>query len=162
MTAIALTTLLAIGTATAAGAHPTVAKWWQYDKETWHHTWKAHPGLQRQYVRWRRQHQEGVAPSNPRAERKHLAKEHLRMHFHRAIGVQYGEASWYDGDGKYGACGKVLHGLYAASRTLPCGSLVSVRLGGRYVIVTILDRGPWNSSERILDLSPKAFAWLAA
>jgi rare lipoprotein A len=52
-------------------------------------------------------------------------------------------------------------GFYAASRTLPCGSLVSVRAGGRYVIVRILDRGPFGSSQRILDLSPKAFGWLS-
>ena len=83
------------------------------------------------------------------------------MHFHRAISTQSGQASWYNGDGMRGACGKTLHGLYAASRTLPCGALVSVRTNGKYVLVHILDRGPFGSSSRILDLSPKAFRWLA-
>jgi rare lipoprotein A len=90
-----------------------------------------------------------------------MARRHLQMHFHRAISFQAGEASWYDGDGQGGACGRILNGLYAASRTLPCGATVSVRSGGHYVIVTILDRGPFNSSSRILDLSPKAFGTLA-
>src|SRR5205823_3569678 len=48
-----------------------------------------------------------------------------------------------------------------ASRTLPCGSLVSVRSNGRYVLVHILDRGPYGSSSRIIDLSPSAFRQLA-
>ena len=63
--------------------------------------------------------------------------------------------------GRVGACGVRLYGLYAASRTLRCGALVSVRHDGRYVFVRILDRGPWGDYSRILDLSPRAFRILA-
>ena len=90
-----------------------------------------------------------------------MRQRHLAMHFHRSISAQYGQATWYNGDGAVGACGRPLEGLYAASRTLPCGALVSVRANGRYVVVRVLDRGPYGSSTRILDLSPKAFGWLA-
>ena len=86
---------------------------------------------------------------------------HLAIHYHSAISSQDGQATWYNGNGYTGACGRPLEGLYAASRTLPCGALVSVRANGRYVLVRVLDRGPYGSSSRILDLSPKAFGWLA-
>jgi rare lipoprotein A len=90
-----------------------------------------------------------------------MQHRYMGSNFHRAIAFQTGQATWYDGSGQGGACGKPLVGLYAASRTLPCGALVSVRAYGRYVLVRILDRGPFGSSSRILDLSPKAFHWLA-
>jgi rare lipoprotein A (peptidoglycan hydrolase) len=70
-----------------------------------------------------------------------------------------GRVTWYRG--RVGACGRALTGLYAASRTLPCGSHVRVSYGGRSVIVTILDRGPswWDAG--YLDLCPTAFSRLA-
>ncbi|MFN2545714.1 MAG: septal ring lytic transglycosylase RlpA family protein [Actinomycetota bacterium] len=160
ITATILSALLALGGATAAGAHPHVARWWQFDKSTWHRTWRADPALFRAHMRWHRQHASAVEISHQR-EHHQLAEEHLRMHLHPVISSQTGEASWYRGDAGGGPCGKPLHGLYAASRTLPCGALVSVRANGRYVLVRILDRGPFGSSSRILDLSPKAFSWLA-
>ena len=155
-----LIALLVIGTATAAGAHPNVAKWWQYDKSTWRHSWHHYPRYRRQDMRWERSHPH----ADPRASRTHnrrIRDRYRRNHFHPAISWQQGQATWYDGNGQSGACGKPLVGLYAASRTLPCGSLVSVRHGGRYVLVHILDRGPYGSSSRIIDLSPSAFRQLA-
>lgn len=158
--ATALLALLVLGIATAAGAHPRVARWWQYDKSTWHQTWRADARLFESHVRWHHRHEHAAAYAH-RQEHHDLALDHRRIHFHRAISWDSGQATWYDGDGRTGACGVALHGLYAASRTLPCGALVSVRSGGRYVLLHILDRGPFGSSSRILDLSPQAFSWLA-
>lgn len=74
-------------------------------------------------------------------------------------GHQIGEASWFSGE--VGACGRRLVGLYAAHRSLPCGTEVTVAArGGRSVIVTILDRGPYLAG-RVIDLSPAAFSRLA-
>jgi rare lipoprotein A len=51
------------------------------------------------------------------------------------------EASWYD-DGGNTACG--FHAPYGvANRTLPCGTTVAFRLGGRSVTATVDDRGPY-------------------
>ena len=77
--------------------------------------------------------------------------------YHFTGAVHYGRASWYTGG--YGACGP-LHGYYAASRTLPCGTHVLVSYGSHSVVVTIMDRGP-VSTTRDLDLSEAAFAALA-
>jgi rare lipoprotein A (peptidoglycan hydrolase) len=160
MTAVTLSALLAAGTATAAWAHPDVAKWWQYNKVTWTKSWRDYPKYRREYRQWRARHQ--YASSNQsRGEQRWMQRQYRQDNFHRAISFQVGQASWYDARGQSGACGKRLVGMYAASRTLPCGALVSVRSGGRYVLVTILDRGPFGSSSRILDLSPKAFGWLS-
>ena len=158
--AVTLTALFAAGTASVAGAHRDVAKWWQYDKNTWSHSWRAHPKLVREYRSWRARHAYASATQRD-DELASIRRQHWAMHFHPAISSQYGEATWYDGGGRYGACGKPLSGMYAASRTLPCGALVSVRTGGRYVLVRILDRGPYGSTSRIIDLSPGAFSWLA-
>ncbi|MEX0991579.1 MAG: septal ring lytic transglycosylase RlpA family protein [Actinomycetota bacterium] len=139
--------------------HPHERKWWQYDPDVWGHSWKAHASLRRAYKRWvkdqERGSDEGVRASAERDFRKQLEERHLDLHFHDAISTQAGTASWYSD--RHGACGKRLKGFYAASRTLPCGTTVSVRSGGRYVFVTILDRGPFTGGSRILDLSKKAF-----
>ena len=51
------------------------------------------------------------------------------------------EASWYN-DGGNTACG--FHaGLGVANRTLPCGTKVAFRYGGRSVTATVDDRGPY-------------------
>ena len=158
--AVTLTAVLAAGTATTAEAHPDVPKWFQYNKVTWTKSWRDFPKYRREYRRWRARHQ--YASSNQaRDEQQYILAEYRHDNFHQAIGYQDGQASWYDGKGRRGACGQPLVGLYAASRTLPCGALVSVRSGGKYVLVRILDRGPFGSSSRILDLSPQAFRWLA-
>src|SRR5206468_3020260 len=113
-TGILLIALLVIGTATAAGAHPNVAKWWQYDKSTWQHSWWEYPQYRQENKAWESSH--------PRADQQDTQREHRRMrnqyrqsHFHRGISWQQGQATWYDGHGQSGACGKPLVGLYAAS-----------------------------------------------
>jgi rare lipoprotein A len=65
-------------------------------------------------------------------------------------------ASWY-GPGLYGGhlgCGGTLtpHTLGVASKTLPCGSKVTLRHGGRTVRVPVVDRGPYSGA-RELDLT---------
>jgi peptidoglycan lytic transglycosylase len=53
-------------------------------------------------------------------------------------------ASWYGGGGSL-ACGGELTSstLGVASRTLPCGTLVTLRYGDRSVRVPVVDRGPY-------------------
>jgi peptidoglycan hydrolase-like protein with peptidoglycan-binding domain len=58
-------------------------------------------------------------------------------------------ASWY-GPGFYGnrtACGQILRPATqgVAHRTLPCGSKVLIGFRGRFVITTVIDRGPFIS-----------------
>jgi rare lipoprotein A len=65
-------------------------------------------------------------------------------------------ASWY-GPGLYGGhlgCGGTLtpHTLGVASKTLPCGSKVTLRHRGRTVRVPVVDRGPY-AGRRELDLT---------
>jgi rare lipoprotein A len=54
------------------------------------------------------------------------------------------EASWYGGGGSL-ACGGELTSstLGVANKTLPCGTLVSLRYHGRGVRVPVIDRGPF-------------------
>jgi rare lipoprotein A len=58
--------------------------------------------------------------------------------FHRVV------ASWY-GPGGVTACGESLGvaTLGVANRTLPCGTMVTLRLGDRSVRVPVIDRGPY-------------------
>lgn len=53
-------------------------------------------------------------------------------------------ASWYGGGGSL-ACGGYLTGwtMGVANKTLPCGTLVTLRYGGRSVRVPVIDRGPY-------------------
>ena len=53
-------------------------------------------------------------------------------------------ASWYGGGGSL-ACGGWLTGstLGVANKTLPCGTLVTLRYGARSVTVPVIDRGPY-------------------
>jgi len=72
---------------------------------------------------------------------------------------QCGRASWY-GPGFHGrltANGEVYNqwGPTAAHRTLPFGTIVTVRWGDRSVTVRISDRGPFIAG-RIIDLSQGA------
>lgn len=86
-----------------------------------------------------------------------------------ALSRQCGTSSWYGvGDGFHGqrtANGERFnaHGLTAAHRHLPLGSVVKVvnPANGKAVTVRINDRGPYYGS-RILDLSYGAFAKLAS
>ena len=54
------------------------------------------------------------------------------------------EASWYGGGGSL-ACGGALTSatLGVANKTLPCGTLVTLRYGDRTVRVPVVDRGPY-------------------
>jgi hypothetical protein len=53
-------------------------------------------------------------------------------------------ASWYGGGGTM-ACGGALTSstLGVANKTLPCGTLVTLRYGGRSIRVPVVDRGPY-------------------
>ncbi len=67
---------------------------------------------------------------------------------HRRLGrldvYHLAEASWYGGGGTL-ACGGQLTSstLGVANKTLPCGTLVHLRYGGRSVSVPVIDRGPF-------------------
>jgi hypothetical protein len=83
--------------------------------------------------------------------------ERVRLHFsgdayglatHRRLGrlnvYRLAEASWYGGGGGL-ACGGSLTSatLGVANKTLPCGTLVTLRYGGRSIRVPVVDRGPY-------------------
>jgi rare lipoprotein A len=67
---------------------------------------------------------------------------------HRLLGrlnvFRLAEASWYGGGGGL-ACGGELTSstLGVANKTLPCGTLVTLRYGERTVRVPVIDRGPY-------------------
>jgi rare lipoprotein A len=86
-----------------------------------------------------------------------IGSERLRVRFagapgergsRRAVGplnvYRLAEASWYGGGGSL-ACGGWLTSatLGVANKTLPCGTLVTLRYGGRTVRVPVVDRGPY-------------------
>lgn len=61
--------------------------------------------------------------------------------------VRSGGATWY-GPGFYGnrtACGQVLRPqtIGVAHRSLPCGTAVRFAYRGRYIVTTVIDRGPY-------------------
>jgi rare lipoprotein A (peptidoglycan hydrolase) len=72
----------------------------------------------------------------------------------------FGTATYYGGSdrlcGRRTASGAVLNcgAMTAAHRTLPFGTVLSVRSGGRSIQVTVTDRGPFSGA--FLDLSPAA------
>ena len=70
-----------------------------------------------------------------RASRERLG----RLNVYRLAG-----ASWYGGGGGT-ACGQQLTSstLGVANKTLPCGTLVTLRYGGHTVRVPVIDRGPY-------------------
>jgi rare lipoprotein A len=74
-------------------------------------------------------------------------------------GTQCGGASWYSLPGQRTASGQKMNpaAMTAAHRSLPFGTVVKVvdQATGRYVNVTINDRGPFIRG-RIIDLSRKA------
>jgi rare lipoprotein A len=76
---------------------------------------------------------------------------------HSVIPMQYAEVSWYE-DGGDTACG--FHATYGiASRTLPCGTKVTLSYQGRSVVATVDDRGPFVYS-RLYDLNQSTAAAL--
>ena len=152
-----ITVILLLSTLIPAGASSQPSKWWQYDTETWSHTWQSVATLRHEENHWRRANPD-ASEEEITAFHRELADRYLAMHFHEASGVQRGTASWFSAS--HGACTSHTSGYYAASTTLPCGTQVSVRAGDKYVIVTIQDRGPYVGG-RILDLSKAAFQALA-
>jgi rare lipoprotein A len=62
----------------------------------------------------------------------------------RLSSYRLADASWYGGGGSL-ACGGQLTGstMGVANKTLPCGTLVTLRYGGRSVRVPVVDRGPY-------------------
>jgi peptidoglycan lytic transglycosylase len=86
-----------------------------------------------------------------------LGREGLRLRFagdatnlsaHRPLGrldvYRLAEASWYGGGGSL-ACGGELTSatMGVANKTLPCGTMVTLRYRGRTVRVRVIDRGPY-------------------
>ncbi|ADB51708.1 septal ring lytic transglycosylase RlpA family protein [Conexibacter woesei] len=63
----------------------------------------------------------------------------------REAGWQHDLASRFDDYGQELACGGTLapDQLGVASRTLPCGTIVTFTYRGRTVQVPVIDRGPW-------------------
>jgi rare lipoprotein A len=72
----------------------------------------------------------------------------LGLPAHRRLGrlnvYRLAEASWYGGGGGL-ACGGSLTSstLGVANKTLPCGTLVTLRYNGRSIRVPVVDRGPY-------------------
>lgn len=67
---------------------------------------------------------------------------------HRALGrlnvYRLAEASWYGGGGNLACGGSLTSGtLGVANKTLPCGTLVTLRYGDRSIRVPVVDRGPY-------------------
>jgi len=88
---------------------------------------------------------------------RRLGSELVRLRFagtptqlsaHRRLGrlnvFRVVEASWYGGGGSL-ACGGWLSSgtMGVANKTLPCGTLVTLRYAGRMVRVPVIDRGPY-------------------
>jgi rare lipoprotein A len=67
-----------------------------------------------------------------------------RRNIGRLSSYRLAGASWYGGGGGL-ACGGQLTGstMGVANKTLPCGTLVTLRYGGRSVRVPVVDRGPY-------------------
>jgi hypothetical protein len=76
---------------------------------------------------------------------------------HRQLGrlnvYRLAEASWYGGGGSL-ACGGSLTSttMGVANKTLPCGTIVTLRYDGRTVRVPVVDRGPYVA-DREFDLT---------
>ena len=84
-------------------------------------------------------------------------------HLGRLRVFRYAEASWY-GPGLYGGhlgCGGTLTPgrLGVANKSLPCGSRLTLRHGGRSVRVRVIDRGPYVAG-REFDLTAATAARL--
>ncbi len=88
---------------------------------------------------------------------RNIGSELVRLRFggsttdrgsHRRLGrlnvFRLALASWYGGGGGL-ACGGELTSstLGVANKTLPCGTLITLRYGGRTIRVPVVDRGPY-------------------
>lgn len=151
--ALGLVATLVLPVAGAANSHP-IGKFWRYGKDVRHHRWHHHDAMKRKHKRWHRNHRDATRRQHRRFHHRRLIHPHRIRHKFRIVSKQAGQASYFSG--RVGACGKPLTGLYAAHKHWPCGSKVSVKRGHRYVIVRVLDRGPYTRG-RVIDLSPSAF-----
>ena len=156
--------LVATVAGTPSGAHP-IESFWQYDKSLYQHGWKEHKSLRKLHGEYHDDHPDWDQTAkrkeqHARFHHRTLVHSHRKMHFHKVLAKQEGEASWYQANGETGACGVPLTGKYAAHPKWKCGSLVSVRKGDDYVFVKIKDRGPYADG-RVIDLSKRAFKKLA-
>ena len=83
-----------------------------------------------------------------RARSRGVPRRRAGQAAHRRLGrlnvYRLAEASWYGGGGGL-ACGGSLTSatLGVANKTLPCGTLVTLRYNGRSVRVPVVDRGPY-------------------
>jgi len=83
-----------------------------------------------------------------RRVRLRFAGDGYDLSAHRLLGrlnvYRLAGASWYGGGGSL-ACGGSLTSSTpgVANKTLPCGTLVTLRYGGRSVRVPVVDRGPY-------------------
>ena len=157
--------LVAVAGGAPVTAHP-ISSFWQYDKPLFHHGWTEHKELRKLHDEYHDEHPKwGQTPKrkkqHARFHHRTLVHSHRKMHFHKVLAKQEGDASWYQANGETGACGVPLTGKYAAHPKWKCGSLVSVRKGDDYVFVKIKDRGPYGDNGRVIDLSKRAFKKLA-
>ncbi len=80
--------------------------------------------------------------------RLRFAGNEYELASHRRLGrlnvYRLAEASWYGGGGSL-ACGGSLTSatMGVANKTLPCGTIVTLRYDGRTVRVPVVDRGPY-------------------
>jgi hypothetical protein len=77
-----------------------------------------------------------------------FAGDTLDRSSHRRLGrlnvYRLAAASWYGGGGGLACGGTLTSGtLGVANKTLPCGTLVTLRYGARTVRVPVVDRGPY-------------------
>jgi rare lipoprotein A len=62
-----------------------------------------------------------------------------RLNVYREVG-----ASWYGGGGTTACGGALTSGTYGvANKTLPCGTMVTLRYAGHSITVPVIDRGPY-------------------
>lgn len=109
----------------------------------WHTIAGAHTGARGQFRLTYTSRRTGSEPVRLR-----FAGDVTDLGAHRALGelnvYRLAMASWYGGGGSL-ACGGELTGatLGVANRTLPCGTLVTLRYGDRTIQVPVVDRGPY-------------------
>jgi hypothetical protein len=68
----------------------------------------------------------------------------VRGNVGRLTSYRLADASWYGGGGSLACGGRLTSAtLGVANKTLPCGTLVTLRYGSRSVRVPVVDRGPY-------------------
>lgn len=109
----------------------------------WHNIAHAHTGAKGRFAMHYTAHETG--------------SERVRLSFggdatgrpaHRRLGrlniYRLAGASWYGGGGSLACGGSLTSGtLGVANKTLPCGTLVTLRYGARSIRVPVVDRGPY-------------------